>query len=560
MIDLVHRDLGQIPLNKIVIDPVLIPESLKVPKILSPNRAKEETCEHYIRFGINPVLWIGKLGTTYYLLADYEDYEALQNAHHQAPSIPVDSIILETKHKQGLYEIAAVLSTGRAAEGDHFKRLLQTHTLLEIGKTKTEIKEILGVRKSSSPLGKQVQRDLRIVKTSSILKMVLGSPDSGSISKNGFESINPGQAQLSYSLANEIIGILGGDQNLIDEFVVQYHKYQKEIEDHHTTPEELTKPIFQRRNYSKRHVLRLASAIAGHDLKHIEAISDERGFYYGYSFDQATGKFKMPEISLNIYSDEKFEIKKFYELTYLLSSLSKSFLAHIARVRPTSHGANLKTKSNPGESFVPIPTNLPKLDDLAYLEMVRKDKMLNYVNRDRILKALGLRCGHLGYEQTDYDSISTWNKSHIEFESWFESDFKDQIFIYFNNTPDNHPKFNYYIAIKKYLVKKSKESHSIFFYEFFNELFSAVFTEIDINDEHRSNRVKNLERMDSKLTISLWQEVEESLQKKGFIKLTREELESVIRERIAINHQGQAETASKILSAVNQLTKNSFVD
>lgn len=551
--------LEKVPLSSIEIDPIFVPKSLSIPKHLEPDKATEESYLHLTqgtRF-FEP-LKVGRIGgDRLFLLCGYENYRAFQRIFKNEVTANVDVLILENQSIDQLRSISIQLRQLEKTKEPHLARLITLELLISKKTPVSEIKRMYNISKSASSEGKQLQRDMRLVRHKRLLGLVLGIEKSENACNEPVlleKIMMPGlmrNSKISYNVAIEVLSILRDESATVDKFI---ENYLLEIDRMKALSiDEQCKPVFQWKTYDKSRVIRIANAVAlNHYNMHFNS-SELSDFRWDVHHDKKTGNYVIPAISYNIHDHSPENIRKIQEIKYLTELVSYTLGAHIARLRPVGHGLTLKVKDSEFEPIIAIPANIPNQEDLKYLNDIRSNKMLYYCNRWRILKCLQLHAGLFGYDNHNYDSISTFRTAFITFEKWWNDQFLRDIFLYYQDNPEMHPKFKYYIAIKLYLTRRQEDSANVYFSTFINDMLAAVFSDLDADKEIRRTRLENVLNYDRDLKSHSWDEIKLKLAEVGRVELTKDQLESLLREAIHRKENSLAEIASNINRNVNRL-------
>ena len=552
---IISKEIISIPLIQIQVLTSLIPKALEISKFLNHDKERERAYSKlHEETGYLELLKVGVFRGQYVLLSNYECWRIYQKIHHKDLSIVIHCIAVTVDSEKALHEISLRLSQMEGLEEPYLGRLLTLDKLFRAGISYEDIKRMYGVENSSSPEARKLQRDLRLVKSKDLLNLVLGidsSEEKDFFSNDFMSSIRrPGlmrKSKISYSVAQDVLKILGDDEAAIKNFIAKYEKDLCRLEALHTTPEEKTKPIYQSRNYSKTRVLTLAQAVVGGQVYTEDTGRED--FIWRLNFDEITRKYTVPEISFHIDRDDPLEIKKIFEIVYGTILLSETLLAHISRIRPAVHGGSLKTRN--------LESNLPKLDDIRYFDLTRDHKMLRFSNRQRLLKSIGLHSGLFGFDGYQSDAHSSYATAYDKYEKWFKEKFLEDVFLYYQDKPDRHPKYKVYISIRIHLAERAADHQPIAFDDFIGELFKKIFTELDLDDKSKKDRVKAVVDLEYQMKTLSWEQIHEKMNAAtGKYELSEDEIQSLLKDAL---HQGEERllaASTEIARSVDKFIKN----
>ena len=551
-----------VALNAIGIDPLLTPKALEVPKHLEGDRSMR--FRYYslaAEFDYIEPLKLGLIAGEVrpLLLSNFEAYQAIQERFHENPSALVPAVIYRFANAVSRKALSTQLAALERSPQPYLARLYELVQYQEMNLSVQDIRRIYGIHRSASAEGKQLRRDLALVRHKRLLGHLLGIDFRSFPPGSQLLLPNLGRATLSYGLTLAQLKILGPDPSAIDQFLDHFEGYISELRRSHASPEDETKPVYQWASFNKSRVEGIAHAVAA--ARGIPATNreEENDVRWELKFDERSGTYSVPQIHFNVHGLDAANVKKMVEIAYKSQMLSETLNGHLRRIRPVQHGASLKVGESSVEARIPIPSNIPKFEDGKYVEAIRRDKTLKYSNRSMLLKCLHLWPGIFRFDSSAPDAVSTRLEAFSGYEKWYRTSFLEDVFRYHQNSEKNHPFYRTYVAIRVFLAKYSDDPTSIFFSEFIEELFSYVFVTLDRDEENSRARAEDVARLEGKLKAVLWPEIEKKLRTNGKVSLTKDELESLIRERIHRHEKDVAQAVSDQNRIISRIVEDPFL-
>lgn len=545
-------------LTKIEVDPFFIPESLEMKNYFDYDKSKVEWYRSLLSdLNFHDLLKVWQYDHRLILIDNYEYYRALQDHHTDNPEVTVPILKVTGGNKAKLKELSLRLKMLHSTD-THLTRCINIKFLTECGCSYTEIKELYGVKKSSSAQARQVQRDYKLVKNEVLFNRVIGAPPGTTRITDGM-SPAPHKATLQYGIALTVLSILPDDKECIAKFDHRYEEYISQLQESHVLEDEITKPIFSWSKYSKEKVKSIAASAArdddrlNFDYKYLitdDSLNDQR---WSIKHSEFTNELVVPQIKVNLGSKAEANIKKILELTYKTEALHFSLLSYLKRINPATHGSKIRVQSSEIAPYFETASNIPKYEDSAYFRFIQKHNLLFYCNRELLLKSIDLKAHNFGFDKYQYNSESTYEKANTCFARWFTNDFLQTIKSYYNGRETRHPKYSVYVSIKNYLEYRAADQSSVYFGEFINQLFASVFTDLDIDRAKNESKAKAILDSDRKLKNWTWEEIKSLT---GKVEVTAEDIRKMARELLQLDENSLISEVHKLRHAVQVLSNS----
>jgi hypothetical protein len=524
-------EMGSALLTRIKADPFFTPESLGMKNYFDYDKSKVEWYRSLLSdLNFHDLLKVWSHEDELVLIDNYEYYRALQDHHSGNPEILVPILKITGGSKTKLKELSLRLKMLHSTDS-HLTRCINIKFLLECGCTYIEIKELYGVKKSSSAQARQIQRDYKLVKNEILFNRVIGvAAETTGIA--GAMAPSPHKATLQYGMALNVLSILPDDQKYVEDFNQRYGEYLKSLQESFVQEDEITKAVFSWSKYSKDKVKAIAASVArgtdrlNFDYKYLIGDGGLPDQKWSIKHSEFTNELVVPQLTVNLGSKAEGNIKKILELTYKTEALHFSLLSYLKRIHPAVHGSKIRVQSSEIAPYFETVSNIPKFEDKSYFEFIQRHKLLYYCNRELLLKSIELKAHNFGFEDYQYDSQSTYEKSSIHFKKWFDEEFLRLVNSFYNGKETRHPKYSIYVSIRSHLDYRSGDKASVYFGEFINQLFSAVFADLDIDYAKRKSKAEVILASDRKLKDITWKEI---INSSGKVEATAEEIRNFAR-------------------------------
>lgn len=563
---MIHRslnfELGSALLTEISPDPFFIPESMGMKNYFDFDQSKIDWYRSLLSdLNFHDLLKVWQNDNHLILIDNYEFYRALQDHYSENPEVNVPILKIECSSKVKVKELSLRLKMLHS-DDSHLSRCLNIKFLVECGCSYTEIKELYGVKKSSSAQARQVQRDYKLVKHPCLFNRVIGAP-AGTENISAMLSPSPQKATLQYGMALQVLSILPDEQKFIEEFDQRYEEYIASLQNAFLYEDEITKPVFTWGKYSKEKVRTLAASVArgsdrlAFDYKYLigdSALPDQK---WSIKHSELTHEVSIPQIRLNLGVKADDNIKRIVDVIYKTEGLHYSLLSYIKRIHPAIHGSKIRVQSSEIAPHFETASNTPKFEDKAYFDFIRRHKLLYYCNRELLLKSIELKAHHFSFENYQYDAVSTYQNAHAKFIKWFDDEFLSAVSNHYNGRKTRHPKYSIYISIRCFLEKRAGDSASIFFGEFINQIFASVFTDMDTEQKHREEKSKVIMESDQKLRDAAWDQVQEA---SGKVSVDVSEVRSIARSLLQQDEDRLLSEIHKLNRAIQVLVTKTGAD
>jgi hypothetical protein len=531
----INFNIKTIPLNKIQVSHLLIPEICKIKTYLEPNK---ERINNYLSVldsmtfhtggGLaskpliqRPVVWT-KSESEIFLLNDLEYAEALKKIYSLTPSQPVECVALETKSFEGVKSLALKLRLLTGLGDSYYSRLYTIQLLIASGCGYQKIRKMFGIKKMRSSEGKQLERDYKLAKHPTMVNKVIGAPDElksyhkeldemlgTSKVQNKPQYPRPKLATLKYSQALNLLNILNDSEDCIERFSEEYDKYIDQLK-LYRYPDEDSKNVYSWKRYNPEKVKMIAAKIARGEDKLIDQ-QELRDYSWRVKYNEDTLDYSIPETTLNLRDKEPCNIKKVFEVAYVTGVMHYTLQSYLKRICPAEHGALVRTYSSGIEPAPESKSNIPDLNNSQYIDSVRAYKWLKYSNFERLLKSLSLKAHDFGFVRSTSDCETTYTRAHDQFEKYYKDKFCKDIESYRSENPMKKPRLEIYSEIRIYLAKKAASKETVSFPNFITEMFSEVFNKVDTIQKNKEERVKIALRKEKQIYSHTWGEIKAAL-------------------------------------------------
>lgn len=529
--------LTEIPLNKIQESPWLVPTSFKIKGQLTPDENKVKKYFDILKdLNFSEYIKVWSKDDKFLVFDNYEALLALREYYRKSPEHPVTCLLVENADDVYIKTLAARLQNISTSDS-HASRCVGIRTLLGLNVTPAKIREIYGASGSRSKEAKMFQRDFRIAKHDRIYNRVVGYVDEN---KRGILDIarpRISKATLSYALADKILGILGDDEELIQAFDLEYEKYLSHLRKGFQHEDEQVKPIYSWKSFNKAKV----EGIAKYLMRRGEPSAVDPKYIFGdtslsdrscrFNYDESSGVLTTPQLKLNLASNDPENLKLLVDFKYHAEKTVHTLESHIKRIRPVEHGGPVRVSTIDLRPVQAIDrSNVPKFVDADYFRYVQEHKLLQYANRELLLKSIDLAAHNFGFSSYQPDAEASYKSIYTAFKKWWDDNFLPRVHQYHQSDEKRHPLYSAYISILNYLNKKADRIEMVFFGDFILELFSVVFRELDAISENKKQRLENIERSDQDAKTVLWEQILTALREAG---LTETDFLNAARDRLS---------------------------
>jgi hypothetical protein len=539
-------------LKTIMVKPEITPKVLQTDTI-KPDKGIQESYIKLMReMGYREPLKVAHLDDKYILLTDYEAYAAYQDIYCREPDIEIECIIVPCTSDLEIKKLSVFLSHFQAARDSHLTRLLNLDLLVRCSLSTMEIRELMNATAAADK--RQLQRDLRLIRSPQMLGRVLGinnyerertEPLLGAILQ-----VKIFKADMTAKQAELYLTKMRDDPEIIKVFLTAYDEEKDHLRKFSMTAEEETKPFYNWRSFNFPQMLKLAESIAisgGYPENYSDDKADQT--WAVCSYDEL-GDYHVPEIQFNLYDRSPKNIKKMISVAYRAELLANSLKGHIKRIRPIKHGAPIKVEK------IEAPSNTPNFEHRDYLDVIREYKAILYCERDLIFKILKLRPSNFGFDSYRFDCVGSYVEAFSEYQKWWDKTFLIEVVRKYFRNPERHPHFPVYRLINDFLILHQNTDGPIIFADFFNSLFAHVMKELDNAHKLQEMNSKTLNDLHLKVKSHNWQDINDGLHKCGKVKLSKDELESIIKERVQYSEETIAKGIRILTSNIEKLTSD----
>ena len=570
---------ANIPITKLRANPFFTPTDLGVKRLLELDKSKvarHNSLYEDFKYYTAPHVWAyrdrGTRERIFYILGCPEQLKALRNIPNAIDTV-IGCQVICCPNIEVMKNIATRLQTlENSLEGEPYvARCLSVLYYQEIlGYSPAQLRKAYGIKHARSAEGKLLERDRRLARHRHILKLVLGIsnlPESKAAPQQLLEQIIRPQVQtstLQYSTGVEVIGILRDDPALTEKFSIEYLKYLERLE-YFMYKDDVTKPVYQRHHYNKNVVFRIAKEVARTegklpiDLDRIAGWDQSVDIGFKLKVNKITGDVITPQVQFNRRSKNDINIKKIDHLISVLEPFVHSLKAYWWTICPTSHGAKIRTKSDPLDpSLDDVDCNTPDYFDYHLFKSIWERRSLYYCNREWLLKSIELRAHHFGFPDYAPESLSSYQKAFECYDKWYKLKFEPDLTMFSSGAPRRQPRYEIYILLQTILRKEAgiQGETPITFRDFILEVFSEVMTELDLIKEHNKEKAGFIMNLDRDIKRSYWDRVHELLK---HAPLAEQELATRVTEMLLPRQTQFQDTALKILEGVDRLTEKSQV-
>jgi hypothetical protein len=480
-----------------------------------------------------PVLPVIKIGNAIYATSPCELFEA----YLELLSSDRESFVMCHVHAVGDFKEAILLSARLgsfyASVEPEVARLKSLRLMIEAGIGRHEINMAYG---ADTPAGARLLgRDYAIARFPQLLARLPGYKD---------EKHKPTDNPIPYSLMAQAVQKMRSDESCVSEFLKRYDEEMDLLRRKGTRPDgESSKPIYRWREYNRRAVLRIAENVAlnrGYLKQNIKDLEDIKLQPY---FDRDTGDYHLPVPKFNVYDTSLRNQKTLVAVGYFYIRIGQTVLSHMRRICPAEHGDYQRSDMALLEDLLPQLSNLPKVEDLSYIDHIYEFRWLTAADREHFLRCLGINAGDFGFGSYDPYATSSYSLAMNTFGS-FLNRFKLHNDIETIDSLRKHPAGRYYDLIMEILSARAGNSDAIAWHEFFNQVFTYVMKEMRRERENRRTHVKNLAESLDDLKLHSTSQIDEALAVRGKVRLSRSQLESYVQERLHQSQQGLRGTLS----------------
>jgi hypothetical protein len=218
-------------------------------------------------------------------------------------------------------------------------------------------------------------------------------------------------------------------------------------------------------------------------------------------FDLDTGELKIPQFGAHLNRKGEANIRRLLEIKDKSELLFHSLSAYLATIGPVENGQRIRR--DPESSPIDISSNAPRFNDYSYYERVRHLRYIYYVNRPRLLRALGLRSQDLGFKEDEAESVSTFSAARKQYLVWWKEVLVREIYLYYHGIPERHPRYTIYLLLRAFLRGAAARAYlqtrrtgipepSISFPDFITEAFGWVARFQDQEDKASKRRANHV--------------------------------------------------------------------
>lgn len=487
-------------------DPLFTPEALQLRGAIAP---RTEIVEEYLRL-FQRVSYVAECfkvwhdGDVYYLLDNYEAYEAARLFFTANPTMPksLNCIVVRGPDKVLAKELGNRLREIRGGTLGYHERCFNLLLLRECGCSLSKVQAMYGVTKAKSTKGKMLERDYKLISHPLIYRRVLGLTEEKvkSALMVAVAKPSPLKATLTYAQALDVIRILRSDQICIETFDRDYQRYLDDLDTKHRYPGEENKPVFKRQNYDRHRVKAIAVAASRNgtviniNMKAALGDAELEDQAWRPALNQRTFDLPVPAIRVNLASKSDSNIKKIVDLKFKMEALARSLDSYIKRIEPVDHGDPVRVKDDTIEPYLETRGNMAKWEDYSYFNYIRHRKLLHYCNRETLLRSIGLKAHNFGFKSYRYDDATSWIRAATEFNSWWSHTFVQQVHLNYGGDEGRHPLHRIFVEFKLVLDSKANDATTVYLCDFIKEVFSKVFRELDQQRWLMAEKYSQMER------------------------------------------------------------------